>query len=110
MLVSHPQYASACSFAGHTVYWILTKGTRVITPPGVHEQLRCQGILEAIRIARAAYPNRLVHRQIIARYAICLRDTVLAKSGVRPSYPLCSLGVADGMGLTGATVGVPFVC
>ena len=48
---------------------------------GVHEQLRCQGILEAIRIARAAYPNRLVHGEIIARYAFCLFDESLAKPG-----------------------------
>ena len=48
---------------------------------GVHEQLRCQGILEAIRIARAAYPNRLVHREIISRYAFCLYDDSLAKPG-----------------------------
>jgi myosin heavy subunit len=48
---------------------------------GVHEQLRCQGILEAIRIARAAYPNRLVHGEIISRYAFCLFDESLAKPG-----------------------------
>ena len=46
---------------------------------GVHEQLRCQGILEAIRIARAAYPNRLPHSQIVCRYTLCLSDAELAK-------------------------------
>jgi hypothetical protein len=48
---------------------------------GVHEQLRCQGILEAIRIARAAYPNRLKHKDIVFRYNLCLFDAKLAKSG-----------------------------
>ena len=39
------------------------------------------GNLEAIRIARAAYPNRLVHGEIISRYAFCLFDESLAKPG-----------------------------
>jgi myosin-5 len=34
----------------------------------VSDQLRCQGILEAIRIARAAYPNRLPHADLNDRY------------------------------------------
>ena len=37
-------------------------------------QLRCQGILEAIRIARAMYPNRMKHADFISTYSICLRD------------------------------------
>ena len=37
-------------------------------------QLRCQGILEAIRIARAMYPNRMKHTDFISTYSICLRD------------------------------------
>ena len=42
---------------------------------------RCQGILEAIRIARAAYPNRLPHADLVSRYLMCLRDEVLALPG-----------------------------
>eukprot|EP01051_Picozoa_sp_SAG22_P008964 SAG22_NODE_715_length_7716_cov_9.535513_3_plen_776_part_00 len=45
----------------------------------VSDQLRCQGILEAIRIARAAYPNRLAHSDLNERYQLCLRDTELAQ-------------------------------
>jgi myosin heavy subunit len=40
----------------------------------VLEQLRCQGILEAIRIARAMYPNRMKHPDFVSTYSICLRD------------------------------------
>lgn len=46
----------------------------------VSDQLRCQGILEAIRIARAAYPNRLPHSDLNDRYQLCLRDPELAKN------------------------------
>lgn len=37
--------------------------------------------MEAIRIARAAYPNRLAHGEIITRYGFCLFDESLAKPG-----------------------------
>eukprot|EP01052_Picozoa_sp_SAG31_P010953 SAG31_NODE_610_length_13564_cov_3.189528_3_plen_1100_part_00 len=37
----------------------------------VTNQLRCQGILEAIRISRSSYPNRLSHAQVIKRYGLC---------------------------------------
>ena len=47
---------------------------------GVNHQLRCQGILEAIRIARAAYPNRIPHSDFIDRYGGTMRDTTLCTS------------------------------
>lgn len=46
---------------------------------GVSSQLRCQGILEAIRISRAAYPNRLLHVQLLQRYSLCVYDVALRK-------------------------------
>lgn len=46
---------------------------------GVSSQLRCQGILEAIRISRAAYPNRLLHLQLLQRYSMCVYDESLRK-------------------------------
>ena len=36
--------------------------------PMVTEQLRCAGVLEAIRISRAAYPNRLLHAEVLSRF------------------------------------------
>jgi myosin-5 len=34
----------------------------------VMEQLRCAGMIEAIRISRAAYPYRLLHRDFLDRF------------------------------------------
>jgi myosin-5 len=48
---------------------------------GVSSQLRCQGILEAIRISRAAYPNRLAHAAVLKRFQMCLRDETLRIDG-----------------------------
>ena len=56
----------------------LNKSPEEFSVAGVNDQLRCQGILEAIRIARAAYPNRLPHYELTVRYQLCLRDKLLA--------------------------------
>lgn len=37
-------------------------------PGGSAHQLRCAGVLEAIRISRLAYPNRMPHMNFISRY------------------------------------------
>ena len=34
----------------------------------VAEQLRCAGVVEAVRVARASYPNRLKHRDFLQRF------------------------------------------
>jgi len=34
----------------------------------VAEQLRCAGVVEAVRVARAAYPNRLPHKTFVERF------------------------------------------
>ena len=57
------------------------KSTTKFDPAGVASQLRCQGILEAIRISRAAYPNRLRHAQLLQRYALCMHDASVRKDG-----------------------------
>ena len=57
----------------------LNKSSSEFNVRGVNDQLRCQGILEAIRIARAAYPNRMTHYDLTVRYQLCLRDEELAK-------------------------------
>jgi myosin-5 len=36
--------------------------------PRVVQQLRCAGVLEAVRVARAGYPTRLPHREFVARF------------------------------------------
>eukprot|EP01052_Picozoa_sp_SAG31_P032678 SAG31_NODE_3606_length_4071_cov_4.005035_3_plen_816_part_00 len=58
----------------------LEKSSTVYDDIRVSDQLRCQGILEAIRIARAAYPNRIPHADLTERYQLCLRDAELAKN------------------------------
>ena len=36
----------------------------------VVNQLRCGGVLEAVRVARAGYPNRVTHAEFLARCAV----------------------------------------
>jgi len=71
-------------------------------------QLRCAGVLEAVRISRMAYPNRMPHAAFVRKYALLaskawqqanfdamaslVRDPVAAKSG--PAAELC----ADALG------------
>jgi myosin heavy subunit len=57
------------------------KSTDAYDLAGVSSQLRCQGILEAIRISRAAYPNRLAHAALLKRFQMCLRDATLRIEG-----------------------------
>jgi myosin-5 len=42
--------------------------TRSSCSTRVVEQLRCGGLLEAVRVARAGYPTRMPHAQFIVRY------------------------------------------
>ncbi|CAK4140062.1 unnamed protein product [Aphanomyces euteiches] len=38
--------------------------------PGVIDQLRCAGVVEAIRISRAAFPNKLSHERFLQRFVL----------------------------------------
>jgi myosin-5 len=51
-----------------------TKSPGAIENMKVLEQLRCAGVIEAIRISRAAYPNRLLHSQFFARFMVLHRE------------------------------------
>lgn len=55
----------------------LWHGRRVLS------QLRCGGVLEAVRVSRAGYPNRLSHDAFIARYRI------IKSVGVKGKECLC---------------------
>ncbi|CAM9539103.1 unnamed protein product, partial [Phaeothamnion confervicola] len=41
----------------------------------VAEQLRCAGVIEAIRISRAAYPNRMGHEEFLRRFRLLASPT-----------------------------------
>jgi myosin V len=46
------------------------KAPTAMEPLMVTEQLRCAGVIEAIRISRAAYPNRLPHDECLRRFRL----------------------------------------
>ena len=47
------------------------KSTTQFDHVSISGQLRCQGILEAIRISRAAFPNRVSHDDFLQRFTMC---------------------------------------
>lgn len=51
------------------------KQAGVMEPRMVLDQLRYAGVIEAIRISRAAYPNRLTHLEVIQRFRL-LMDSI----------------------------------
>ncbi|CAM9893048.1 unnamed protein product [Ascophyllum nodosum] len=51
----------------------------------VAEQLRCAGVIEAIRISRAAYPNRMARKEFNKRFALLMGKDGRAVRGVTGS-------------------------
>ncbi|CDK26633.1 unnamed protein product [Kuraishia capsulata CBS 1993] len=60
----------------------------------VLDQLRCNGVLEGIRIARSGYPNRVTFEAFFDEYAI-LSKSRLTKNGHRSVKQLCELILAE---------------
>ena len=54
-------------------------------PKNVVEQLRCNGVLEAVRVSRAGYPTRYPHDVFLARYTI-LGDTHPSDAPQSPAF------------------------
>lgn len=48
------------------------KSAKAFEHMSVVNQLRCAGVIEAIRVSRSAYPNRISHRDCLINYAILL--------------------------------------
>lgn len=61
--------------------------------PDVVGQLRCGGVLEAVRVARLGYPVRLVHSLFITQYRCLLPKELRKRDGVFAVYDptLCIL-------------------
>ncbi|KAJ1447952.1 P-loop containing nucleoside triphosphate hydrolase protein, partial [Pelagophyceae sp. CCMP2097] len=47
----------------------------------VVEQLRCAGVIEAVRVARAGYPNKLPHAEFVRRFACLAAAPAAAAKG-----------------------------
>lgn len=58
----------------------LTKKPNKFDKELVLHQLRCNGVLEGIRIARAGYPNKMTFDEFFARYAILNSTDVFTKN------------------------------
>jgi len=56
------------------------KSKDVFTMNMVVEQLRCAGVIEAIRISRAGFPNKVKHREFLDRFGL-LAPTEAAQAG-----------------------------
>ncbi|OQR90481.1 myosin, partial [Thraustotheca clavata] len=58
-----------------------SKSSTIFDLPGVIEQLRCAGVVEAIRISRAAFPNKMSHERFLHRFIIMSKGKEPPKSG-----------------------------
>ncbi|KAL2261572.1 hypothetical protein VTK26DRAFT_3858 [Humicola hyalothermophila] len=65
--VTHPHFVR-CILPNHT------KRAKQFSGPLVLDQLRCNGVLEGIRIARTGFPNRLPFAEFRQRYEVLCRD------------------------------------
>lgn len=68
---------ATCSTALHFVRCIKPNSQQVagaFGAPLVLHQLRCCGVLEVARIARAGYPTRHLHHEFAARYKVLLPE------------------------------------
>ncbi|KDO22911.1 hypothetical protein SPRG_21053 [Saprolegnia parasitica CBS 223.65] len=57
------------------------KSSTLFDVHGVIEQLRCAGVVEAIRISRAAFPNKMSHERFLQRFFVMWKDDAPPKSG-----------------------------
>ena len=63
----------------------------------VVEQLRCAGMIEAIRISRAAYPYRITHEEFATRFGGLRSGPWMRRQGARTPAEKCRVLLADVM-------------
>lgn len=61
----NPHNQACVTFTHQQLASNLQQHMAYLTPVSPATQLRCAGVIEAIRISRAAYPNRLGHREFL---------------------------------------------
>ncbi len=58
----------------------------------IADQLRCNGVIEAIRVSRLGYPQRYAHNMFVSRYrAIAAKELLLAMKKSRKTNPVTIL-------------------
>jgi hypothetical protein len=70
------------------------KSSTVFTRAMVTSQLRCAGLIEAIRISRSAYPYRVTHGDFLARFGK-LRPKIIPKMRTLLPSEQCALLLSD---------------
>ncbi|KAL7473673.1 hypothetical protein ACHAXS_014162 [Conticribra weissflogii] len=61
-------------------------------PLMIVDQLRCAGVVEAVRVSRVGYPQRYNHAQFVARYKnLALKELAKAAKGSRKMKPVDTL-------------------
>jgi len=55
----------------------------------IADQLRCAGVLEAIRVSRVGFPHRYYHDHFVQRYSVLARDTVARQCRGMKGRDLC---------------------
>jgi ankyrin repeat protein len=60
-------------------------------PVVIADQLRCAGVLEAIRVSRVGFPHRYSHDDFVARYHMLASDTIARFSKIRKGRDLCDV-------------------
>ena len=58
---------------------------RLFTANLVLDQLRCSGVIEAVRVMQEAYPTRIPYEDIHGRYAPLMGDEIMADSSGEPA-------------------------
>ena len=63
------------------------KSKEVFQMQMVVEQLRCAGVIEAIRITRAGFPNKMKHREFLSRFGLLAPAAAAAGAAEQPGSP-----------------------